>query len=47
MITFNLTLSAMGCAGPSKAWGGGQFDPNFLTASEAPIEAKHFNPYTV
>ena len=27
-----LTLSALGGAGPSIAWGGGQFDPHFLTA---------------
>ena len=27
-----LTLSAMGVAGPSIIWGGGQFDPHFLTA---------------
>ena len=27
-----LTLSALGGAGPSIAWGGGQFDPLLLTA---------------
>ena len=38
----SLTLSAMGGAGPSIAWGG-QFDPHFLTAPGGLLGHKSFN----
>ena len=46
---FFLTLSALGGAGPSIVWGGGQFDPHFLTAPWGLLDhnSSNFNHNTV
>ena len=44
-----LSLSALGGAGSSIAWEGGQFDPHILTAPGALLghKSSNFNHYTV